>query len=130
MQKRIINIFSGKIQEKLIPIEEKTTVAEISGFVIKPDFSKKSRGQQFFFVNNRFIKSPFLNHSIVSAFEGLLSDGYFPGYFIFLKVDPKSIDVNIHPTKTEIKFEDENLLTEILGNILDNKINGYITFSN
>ena len=114
LQKRIINIFSGKIQEKLIPVEEKTTVAEISGFVIKPDFSKKSRGQQFFFVNNRFIKSPFLNHSIVSAFEGLLSDGYFPGYFIFLKVDPKSIDVNIHPTKTEIKFEDEQNLFAIL----------------
>ena len=114
LQKRIINIFSNKIQEKLIPIEEKTSVAEISGFVIKPDFSKKSRGQQFFFVNNRFIKSPFLNHSIVSAFEGLLSDGFFPGYFIFLKVDPKSIDVNIHPTKTEVKFEDEQNLFAIL----------------
>ena len=114
LQKRIINIFSNKIQEKLIPVEEKTSVAEISGFVIKPDFSKKSRGQQFFFVNNRFIKSPFLNHSIVSAFEGLLSDGFFPGYFIFLKVDPKSIDVNIHPTKTEVKFEDEQNLFAIL----------------
>ncbi len=114
LQKRIINIFSNKIQEKLIPIEEKTSVAEISGFIIKPDFSKKSRGQQFFFVNNRFIKSPFLNHSIVSAFEGLLSDGFFPGYFIFLKVDPKSIDINIHPTKTEVKFEDEQNLFAIL----------------
>jgi len=114
LQKRIINIFSNKIQEKLIPVEEKTSVAEISGFVIKPDFSKKTRGQQFFFVNNRFIKSPFLNHSIVSAFEGLLSDGFFPGYFIFLKVDPKSIDVNIHPTKTEVKFEDEQNLFAIL----------------
>ena len=114
LQKRIINIFSNKIQEKLIPVEEKTSVAEISGFVIKPDFSKKSRGQQFFFVNNRFIRSPFLNHSIVSAFEGLLSDGFFPGYFIFLKVDPKSIDVNIHPTKTEVKFEDEQNLFAIL----------------
>ena len=114
LQKRIINIFSNKIQEKLIPVEEKTSVAEISGFVIKPDFSKKSRGQQFFFVNNRFIKSPFLNHSIVSAFEGLLSDGFFPGYFIFLKVDPKSIDINIHPTKTEVKFEDEQNLFAIL----------------
>ncbi|MDG2147414.1 MAG: DNA mismatch repair endonuclease MutL [Flavobacteriaceae bacterium] len=114
LQKRIINIFSNKIQAKLIPVEEKTSVAEISGFVIKPDFSKKSRGQQFFFVNNRFIKSPFLNHSIVSAFEGLLSDGFFPGYFIFLKVDPKSIDVNIHPTKTEVKFEDEQNLFAIL----------------
>ena len=114
LQKRIINIFSNKIQEKLIPVEEKTSVAEISGFVIKPDFSKKSRGQQFFFVNNRFIKSPFLNHSIVSAFEGLLSDGFFPGYFIFLKVDPKSIDINIHPTKIEVKFEDEQNLFAIL----------------
>ena len=114
LQKRIINIFSNKIQEKLIPVEEKTSVAEISGFIIKPDFSKKSRGQQFFFVNNRFIKSPFLNHSIVSAFEGLLSDGFFPGYFIFLKVDPKSIDINIHPTKTEVKFEDEQNLFAIL----------------
>lgn len=114
LQKRIISIFSSKIQEKLIPIEEKTSVVEINGFVVKPDFSKKSRGQQFFFVNNRFIKSSFLHHSIVSAFEGLLSDGYHPGYFIYLKVNPKSIDVNIHPTKAEIKFEDEQNLYAIL----------------
>ncbi|MEE3035577.1 MAG: DNA mismatch repair endonuclease MutL [Bacteroidota bacterium] len=114
LQKRIINIFSNKIQEKLIPVEEKTSVAEISGFIVKPDFSKKSRGQQFFFVNNRFIKSSFLHHSILSAFEGLLSEGYHPGYFIYLKVDPKSIDVNIHPTKIEVKFEDEQNLYAIL----------------
>ena len=114
LQKRIINIFSPKIQEKLVPIEEKTSVAKISGFIIKPDFSKKSRGQQFFFVNNRFIKSSFLNHSVVSAFEGLLSDGYFPGYFIFLEIDPKMIDINVHPTKTEIKFEDDQNLFAIL----------------
>lgn len=113
-RKRISEIFGPKVLSSLVPIKEKTPIVRISGFVIKPSGSRKSRGQQFFFVNNRYIKSPFLNHSVNSAFEGILSQGYYPGYFIFLEVDPNKIDVNIHPTKTEIKFEDEQSIYSIL----------------
>ena len=113
-RQRITNIFGGKTNEKLVPVTEETEIVEISGFVGKPEFAKKSRGEQFFFVNNRFIKSPYLNHAVVSAFEGLLKDKSHPSYFLFLKVDPRSIDINIHPTKTEIKFDDEHALYAIL----------------
>ncbi|SHF92688.1 DNA mismatch repair protein MutL [Salegentibacter echinorum] len=113
-RQRITNIFGGKTNEKLVPVTEETEIVEISGFVGKPEFAKKSRGEQFFFVNNRFVKSPYLNHAVVSAFEGLLKDKSHPSYFLFLKVDPKSIDINIHPTKTEIKFDDEHALYAIL----------------
>ncbi len=113
-RQRITNIFGGKTNEKLVPVEEDTGIVEISGFVGKPEFAKKSRGEQFFFVNNRFIKSPYLNHAVVAAFEGLLKDKSYPSYFLYLQVDPKSIDINIHPTKTEIKFDDEHALYAIL----------------
>lgn len=113
-RQRIVNIFGGKTNEKLVPVEETTEVLKISGFVGKPEFSKKSRSEQFFFVNNRFIKSAYLNHAINTAYEGLLKDGSQPAYFLNLTVDPKSIDINIHPTKTEIKFDDEHTLYAIL----------------
>jgi DNA mismatch repair protein MutL len=114
LRKRIITIFGSKWDNQLIPIEEITSLTHLKGFVLKPEFSKKTRGQQFFFVNNRFIKSPFLNHAVNSAFEGLLRPGYHPGYFLYLSVDPKTIDINIHPTKTEIKFEEEQSIYAIL----------------
>ena len=107
-------IFSGKTNEKLIPVSEETEIVSIHGFASKPEFSKKSRSEQFFFVNNRFIKSGYLHHAIMAAYEGLLKDGMQPGYFIFLDVPPNSIDINIHPTKTEIKFDDEQALYAIL----------------
>jgi len=107
-RQRIVNIFGAKTNEKLVPVKEETDIVKVEGFVIKPQFAKKSRGEQFFFVNNRFIKSPYLNHAIFSAFEGLMKEGMNPGYFLFLEVDTKSIDINIHPTKTEIKFDDEH----------------------
>ncbi len=113
-RKRIANIFGNKIEEKLIPVEEMTSVAGFEGFVIKPEFAKKSRGQQFFFVNRRFIKSPFFHHAICCAFEGLIRDRYHPGYFLHIQIDPKMIDINIHPTKTEIKFEEEQNLYAII----------------
>ncbi|APU69378.1 DNA mismatch repair endonuclease MutL [Christiangramia flava] len=113
-RQRITNIFGGKTNEKLVPVEEDTGIVKVSGFVGKPEFAKKSRGEQFFFVNNRFIKSPYLNHAVVAAFEGLLKDKSYPSYFLYLDVDPKSIDINIHPTKTEIKFDDEHALYAIL----------------
>jgi len=89
-------------------------LALLEGFVLKPSFSKKTRGQQFFFVNRRFIRSTFLHHSVISAYEGLLQPDHHPGYILFLEVDPETIDINIHPNKTEIKFEDEQSLYAIL----------------
>lgn len=113
-RQRVVHIFGTKTNEKLVPVEEETEVLKISGFVGKPEFSKKTKSEQFFFVNQRFIKSPYLNHALKSAFEGLLKDGYHPSYFLNLTVDPKTIDINIHPTKTEIKFDDEHTLYAIL----------------
>ncbi|MDX1315577.1 MAG: DNA mismatch repair endonuclease MutL, partial [Eudoraea sp.] len=113
-KKRIVGIFGGKTKEKLVPVSEETEVVKLSGFICKPEFAKKSRGEQFFFVNNRFIKSPYLHHAVVNAFEGLLRADTHPGYFLYLDVDPASIDVNIHPTKTEIKFDDEHTIYAIL----------------
>ena len=114
VKKRISTVFGSKWESQLVPVEEKTSVVEIKGFAVKPEFTKKTRGQQFFFVNNRFIKSPFLHHAVSAAFEGLLRPGYQPGYFLYLTVDPKTIDINIHPTKTEVKFEEEQSLYAIL----------------
>ncbi|MCM4168996.1 DNA mismatch repair protein MutL [Arenibacter antarcticus] len=114
IRQRIVNIFGGKTNEKLVPVQEETQVVTISGFISKPEFAKKSRGEQFFFVNNRFIRSPYLHHAIVAAFDGLIKKESHPGYFLYLTVDPASIDINIHPTKTEIKFDDEHTLYAIL----------------
>jgi DNA mismatch repair protein MutL len=97
-----------------VPVNEKTELVEVSGFVLKPKFAKKSRHQQFFFVNNRFIKNGFLHHAVLAAFEGLLSPDQQPGYFIFLEVPPEQLDINIHPTKTEVKFEDDHALYAVL----------------
>jgi DNA mismatch repair protein MutL len=110
LRQRVAGIFAGKTNEKLVPLSEETGIVTIQGFVTKPEFAKKNRGEQFFFVNNRFIKSGYLHHAIMSAYEGLLKDGCQPGYFIYLTVPPHSIDINIHPTKTEIKFDDEHAL--------------------
>ena len=114
LRKRIVHIFGSKMDEKLVPVEELTSVSSVSGFVLKPNAAKRTRGQQFFFVNDRFIKSPFMHHAIMNAYKGLLTDGTVPGYFIFFNLDPQTIDINIHPTKTEVKFEDEQSLYAIL----------------
>ena len=113
-RQRIVNIFGGKTNEKLVPVSEDTELIKISGFVGKPEFAKKSRGEQFFFVNDRYIKSAYLHHAIMSAYEGLLKEGNQPSYFLYLQVPPNTIDINIHPTKTEIKFDDEHSLYAIL----------------
>jgi DNA mismatch repair protein MutL len=113
-RQRIVNVFGNKTNEKLVPVEEVTEIVKISGFVGKPEYSKKTRGEQYFFVNDRFIKSAYLNHAIAAAYQGLLKDGYHATYFLYLEVNPQSIDINIHPTKTEIKFDDEQTLYAIL----------------
>jgi len=114
LRQRIVELFGKGFNEKLVPISEETSIAKISGFVGKPEFARKKRGEQFFFVNNRFIKSGYLNHAIASAYDELLQEKMHPAYFIFFEVEPAFIDINIHPTKTEIKFEDEKSVYAIL----------------
>jgi len=114
LRQRIVGVMGAKTNEKLVPVKEETDLIQLTGFVGKPEFAKKSRGEQFFFVNDRFIKHPYLHHAVSSAFEGLLKDKSFPSYFLYLKVDPKSIDINIHPTKTEVKFDNEHAIYSIL----------------
>lgn len=113
-RQRVVAIFGNKFDERLVPVEEGTDIVQISGFVGKPEFAKRTRGEQYFFVNQRFIKSGYLNHAVTKAFEDLMPEGSFPFYTLFLEVDPKTIDVNIHPTKTEIKFQDERAIYAIL----------------
>lgn len=114
LRQRIVNIFGGKTNEKLVPISEETEIVKIKGFVGKPEYGKKNKGEQFFFVNDRFIKNGYLHHAVLNAYEGLLKEGVQPAYFIYLEVPKDSLDINIHPTKTEVKFEDEQSLYAIL----------------
>lgn len=114
LKKRIIDILGRSSNEKLVPIEESTEIVEIVGFVGKPEFAKKKRGEQFLFVNDRFFKDSFFNHAITKAFDGLIQSKTFPSYFLYLTVDPQKIDVNVHPTKTEIKFEEDRLIYAII----------------
>jgi DNA mismatch repair protein MutL len=113
-RQRIVNIIGGKKNETLVPIEEETSVVKLNGFIGKPESAKRTRGEQYFFVNGRFIKNHYLHHAVGKAFEDLIPSNYFPSYFINLQIDPKLIDINIHPTKTEIKFEDEQAIYAIM----------------
>jgi DNA mismatch repair protein MutL len=114
LRKRITDILGKNSNDKLVPIEEHTDIVTVSGYVGKPDFSKKSRGEQFLFVNNRFFKDSFFNHAVNKAFEGLIQPKTFPSYFLYLTVNPHKIDVNVHPTKTEIKFEEDKFIYAII----------------
>jgi len=109
-RQRITNLFGNNYNEKLVPVEENTSVANIRGFIGKPDSAKKTKGEQFFFVNNRFIRSPYLHHAVMSVYDDLISENSYPLYTIFIDIDPSRIDVNVHPTKQEIKFEDERII--------------------
>ncbi len=111
---RIVGVFGKSYQQKLIALEQKTQDVSVTGLIIKPEYAKKTRGEQFIFVNNRFIRSPYINSAIRNAYSGLISDDSFPGHFIFLSIDPAQIDINIHPTKTEIKFRDERLIASVI----------------
>ena len=113
-RKRIIDIIGSKKNELLVPINETTSLASISGFIGKPEAAKRTRGEQYFFVNGRFIKNNYLNHAIQKGYSDLIGDKYFPSYFINLKIKSDLIDINIHPTKTEIKFENEKEIYAIL----------------
>jgi DNA mismatch repair protein MutL len=113
-RQRIVSIIGGKKNEALVPVEEETSVVKIKGFIGKPEAAKRTRGEQYFFVNGRFIKNHYLHHAVSKAYEELIPTHYFPSYFINLHIDPTLIDINIHPTKTEIKFENENGIMKML----------------
>lgn len=110
LSQRIVHLFGAQYKEQMAACKEETMHLNLKGYIGKPESAKKSRGEQYLFVNNRFIRSNYLNHAVTTAYEGLLPEGYFPFYVLFLSIDPKEIDVNVHPTKTEIKFTDEKLV--------------------
>lgn len=114
LRQRIVNVFGDKFNERLAPISTETDYVDIKGFIVKPEYSKKNKSDQYFFVNERFIKSNYLNHAVASAYEDLLHEKQYPSFFIYLQIDPGQIDINVHPTKTEIKFEDEATLYAML----------------
>lgn len=111
---RIINIFGKSYNERLLRVEQKASRIEISGFIIKPEFSRKTRGEQYFFVNGRFIKHPYLYHAVENAFAELLPGDAYASYFINISIDPADIDINIHPTKTEVNFQDARYVYAVL----------------
>lgn len=125
LRQRVIGIMGKSYNEKLVPVEEATDLVKISGFIGKPESARKTRGEQFLFVNNRFFKSSYFHHAIQQAFEGLIQSGHHPSYFIYFEVEPEAIDVNIHPTKTEIKFEDEKSIYAILRSAVKRSIGQY-----
>lgn len=114
LRQRIVNLFGKNYNEKLVPIEEITDYVSVRGFIGKPELTKKTRGEQFFFVNNRFIKNNFLNYAITKAYDGLIADKSYPFYCLFIDIEPGAIDINVHPTKQEIKFEDEKAIYLLL----------------
>lgn len=114
LKRRVTDVLGKNAGDRVFPIESETDIVRLTGFIGKPETAKKTRGNQFFFVNNRFFKSSYFNHAVLKAFEGLIPEKTHPTYFIFLEVDPAKIDVNIHPTKTEIKFEEERFIYSIL----------------
>ncbi|MDR6514912.1 DNA mismatch repair endonuclease MutL [Chryseobacterium camelliae] len=122
---RIVDIFGRKLQPQLIPIKEDIIWCQLHGFVAKPEGAKKTRGEQFLFVNGRYFKSAYFNKAVQEAFDGLLLPGYIPTFFLYLELDPEKIDVNIHPQKTEVKFEDEHLIFALIRSTIKRSLGIY-----
>lgn len=114
LSQRIVGLFGKNYQKQLVPVEEETGLVKIYGYVGLPENAKKTRGEQFFFANDRFIKHPYLHHAVSTAYEGLIADRTYPFYVLKMEIDPKHIDINVHPTKTEIKFDDERTIYAIM----------------
>ena len=114
LRQRVVGVFGAKYDERLVPVDERTDVVEIYGFVGKPAHARKVRGEQFLFVNQRFIKHPGIHRALLDAYEGVLPAGHHPFYVLFLDIDPARVDVNIHPTKVEVKFEEERTIYQLL----------------
>ncbi|HNT94279.1 MAG TPA: DNA mismatch repair endonuclease MutL [Bacteroidales bacterium] len=113
-RQRIVGLFGKQYNQNLVSVETSTSIVAVRGYAGKPENARRSAGEQFFFVNNRFIRHPYLHRAVMEAYQGLLPPDTVPAYFIFMTADPASVDVNIHPTKTEIKFEDERSVWQIM----------------
>jgi DNA mismatch repair protein MutL len=113
-RKRVVDVFGKNINHSLVPVDEKTSLVNIHGFVGQPKYARKTAGEQFFFVNGRFMRHPYFHKAVMQAYEKLLPPETFPSYFLFLETDPADIDINVHPTKTEIKFENEGAIWQII----------------
>jgi len=125
LKQRIIHLFGSNYNERLVPVEEDTNVIKLRGFVGKPEYARKTRGEQFFFVNNRFIRDAYLNHAVLMAFKELLPEDTFPLYVLFIGIDPAKIDINVHPTKTEIKYQDEQAIYAIIRSAVKRSLGRY-----
>jgi len=125
LSKRIISLFKKSYEQQLVLCDEKFGNISIHGFIGKPEYSKKTRGEQFIFVNNRFIKSNYLNHAIIKSYEGLIEEKKYPFYVLFLQINTNKVDVNIHPTKTEVKFEDEKLLYNLMNSSVSKSLGSH-----
>lgn len=128
LKQRISNLFGNNYQEKLVPVEVDTEVVKVTGFIGKPESARKTRGEQYFFANNRFIKHPYLNHAVEEVFSTLISEEQFPSYFLYLDVNPQDIDINIHPTKTEVNFQNHQAIYGILKSAVKQAIGKYSLF--
>ena len=127
LQKRIVQLFGSKLNERLVPVEELTDIVRIHGYVCKGR-ARKNKSLQFFIVNDRFIRNRYLHHAVTSAFEGLLKEGEQPEYFLYLELDPKHIDINIHPTKTEIKFDNDQAIYTLLRSAIKHSLGQFHIF--
>lgn len=125
LSKRIIDLFGKNYQQQMAPCNEVTDFLKVSGYIGKPDFAKRTKTEQFFFVNGRFIKSGYLHHAVMTAFAGMLEEGSHPFYVLFLEIDPARIDINVHPTKTEIKFDDERSVYAVVSAACRKAMNQY-----
>lgn len=125
LKQRIVHLFGNNYNQRLVPVEEDTTIITVSGFIGKPEFAKKTRGEQFFFVNKRFVKDPYLHHAVMNAYEDILPADTYPLYVLFIEIDPSKIDINVHPTKTEIKYEDDKAMYAILRSTVKRSLGRY-----
>jgi DNA mismatch repair protein MutL len=125
LKQRIIHLFGNAYNQKLVPVEETTTIIGLKGYIGKPEFAKKTRGEQFFFVNNRYIRDPYLNHAVLNAYEEVLAPDSYPLYVLFIEIDPSHIDINVHPTKTEIKYQDEKAIYAIIRSAVKRSLGRY-----
>ncbi|MBC7382173.1 MAG: DNA mismatch repair endonuclease MutL [Bacteroidia bacterium] len=123
---RVLEVFSDRKSQDLLEVDEQTTIINVTGFIGKPEIAKRIRGEQFFFVNRRFIKDAYLNHAVQNAFEGMLSKEQFPFYILNIEIDASKIDINIHPTKTEVKFEDERNVYQIIRAVVRKALGDYV----
>lgn len=124
-KQRIVGLLGSQFESKLVPVEEPTDVVNIKGFIASPDMASKTRGNQYFFVNNRFIKSAYLNFAVTTAYKDLISKDEFPAFVLFIDIDPNRVDINVHPTKQEIKFEDDRIVYSFVSAAIRHSLNKY-----